>query len=141
MFCSCLTEATATFHKVGGKVLDLSTERQFVDDDSTQDSEQLGQYGNDSSTKAAKELRLFDNDNSNRGGKKLRLFVDDSSIHDGQNLRHFTGDNSTEENEIVDHFRKVFPFLNESQVPDDSIFFVELQSGNYTGQLDQVSTL
>ncbi len=135
MFCSCLTEAAATFHKGGGKVLDLSIERQFVD------NIQLGQYGNDSLTHDVKELRLFDNDNSNREGKKLRLFVDDSSIHDGQKLRHFTGDTSTEENEIVDHFRKVFPFLNESQVPNDSIFFVELQSGNYTGQLDQVSTL
>jgi len=36
---------------------------------------------------------------------------------------------------IVSHFRDVFPFVNESLVPDEDIAFVEFVEGNYTGQI------
>ncbi len=39
---------------------------------------------------------------------------------------------------FVEHFRKVFPFLNDSQVPDHQIRYVQLPSGNYTGQLNEI---
>lgn len=45
-------------------------------------------------------------------------------------------DAETEEGDPVKHFRKVFPFLNESDVPDNSIRFVRYPSGNFTGQTD-----
>ena len=40
--------------------------------------------------------------------------------------------------EIVRHFREVFPFLNETEIPNDSIRFVEFPAGNFTGQVDDV---
>lgn len=39
---------------------------------------------------------------------------------------------------FVEHFRKVFPFLNDSQVQDHQIRYVQLPSGNYTGQLNEI---
>ena len=54
------------------------------------------------------------------------------------------GASATDEDEeetvvhFLEHFRKVFPFLNESQVPDHQIRYIQFPSGNYTGQLNEI---
>jgi hypothetical protein len=44
-------------------------------------------------------------------------------------------ENDSSHFETVQHFREVFPFLNDSAVPDHLIRFVEHPAGNYTGQM------
>ena len=46
-----------------------------------------------------------------------------------------TFENDSSHFETVKHFREVFPFLNDSTIPDHLIRFDESPSGNYTGQL------